>query len=72
MSGGAGNAVTAEMARDLLAVSAFYRGAYCAMPAAALLEASHAHLSLVLALQPAWQPRPMRHMLLRAVGESRT
>ncbi len=70
MSGGAGNAVTAGMARDLLTVSAFYRGAYRAMPAAALLEASHAHLSLVLALQPAWQPRPVRHVLLRAVGES--
>ncbi len=70
ISGSAGNAVTAEMARDLLAVSAFYRRAYRAMPVAALLEASHAHTSLVLALQPAWQPQPVRHVLLRAVGES--
>ncbi len=72
ISGGAGNVITAETARDLLAVSAHYRRAYRAMPAAALLEASHAHTSLILALQPAWQPRPARHSLLRALGESAT
>jgi transcriptional regulator with XRE-family HTH domain len=71
INGGAGNTITVETARDLLAVSAHYRRAYRAMPAAALLEASHAHTSLVLALRPAWQPRPVRHSLLRALGESR-
>jgi tetratricopeptide (TPR) repeat protein len=42
------------------------------MPAAALLEACHAHMSLVLGLQPALQSQPVRHLLLRAVGESAT
>lgn len=51
---------------------AHYRRVYRTMPAAALLEASHAHTSLVLALQPAWQPRPVRHSLLRALEESAT
>ncbi len=60
------------MARELVAVSASYRRAYRAMPAAALLEASHAHMSLVLTLRPAWQPQPVRRVLLRALGESAT
>lgn len=72
ISSGAGNAVTVEMARDLLAVSAHYRRAYRAMPAAALLAASHAHTSLILSLQPAWQPQSVRRVLLRSVGESAT
>ncbi|MGH3907634.1 MAG: hypothetical protein ACRDTE_26165 [Pseudonocardiaceae bacterium] len=62
--------VTAETACDLLSVSAHYRRAYRAMPAAALLEASHAHLSLVLTLNPAWQAQPVRHVLLRSAGEA--
>lgn len=69
---GIGHAVTAQTAHDLLAVSAHYRRAYHAMPAAALLEVSHAHMSLVLALQPAWQSPQVRHVLLRAVGEAAT
>ncbi|MGH3932898.1 MAG: helix-turn-helix domain-containing protein, partial [Pseudonocardiaceae bacterium] len=70
ISDGTGRAVTAETARELLVVSANYRSAYRAMPAAALVEASRAHLSLILTLQPAWQTPPVRHLLLRSVGES--
>lgn len=72
ISGATVSAVTEEMAHGLLAVSTYYRRAYRAMPAAALLAASHAHMSLVLALQPAWQSPPVRHVLLRAIGESAT
>jgi transcriptional regulator with XRE-family HTH domain len=63
-------AITAEAAGELLAVAAHYRRSYRAMPAAALLEASHAHLSLILALHPAWQPPAVRRLLLRSLGES--
>jgi transcriptional regulator with XRE-family HTH domain len=70
ISDGAGWAVTLEAARELLAVARYYRRAYCAMPTAALLEASRAHLSLVLSLQPAWQTPPVRRLLIRSVGES--
>lgn len=70
ITGDTGNAVTAEIAHGLLSVSAHYRLAYRAMPAAALLDASHAHMSLVLALKPEWQSSPIRHLLLRAAGES--
>ncbi|MGH3913614.1 MAG: helix-turn-helix domain-containing protein [Pseudonocardiaceae bacterium] len=62
--------VTEETACDLRAVAVHYRRAYRAMPAAALLQASYAHLSLVLSLQPAWQAPPVRRVLLRSVGES--
>jgi DNA-binding XRE family transcriptional regulator len=68
ISSGARKGITAETARDLLTISAHYRRAYHAMPAAALLEACHAHMSLVLGLQPALQSQPVRHLLLRAVG----
>ncbi|MGH3942575.1 MAG: helix-turn-helix domain-containing protein [Pseudonocardiaceae bacterium] len=70
ISDGTGRAVTAETARELLVVSANYRSAYRAMPAAALGEVSRAHLSLILTLQPAWQTPPVRKVLLRSVGES--
>jgi hypothetical protein len=40
------------------------------MPAAALLKAGQAHLSLILATQPAWQVPEVRGVLVRSVGES--
>lgn len=70
ISDGTGRVVTVETARDLLAVSVSYRRAYRAMPAVALLEASQAHLSLILTLQPALQTPPVRQLLLRSVSES--
>lgn len=66
------NPVTPEAARELLAMSGSYRRCYQTMPAAALLSASRAHLSVILNLHPGWQPPPVRRELLRAVGQSAT